>query len=216
MNQTAIAAMENVHTAGAVADMSQSMPTVPGWLIGPVLRMARAVNPIVLRAAGRRRWRPGVSSAANYSSASIRSLARTGAGVAVMRAARTTVTTAASRLTRTADASSRPSVSETPSFNRRIFARTNGAVQMAGGVHGSASAGPAPVHPSRGSRRQPRGRAVWAAQGRTSAPRPETKQLMQRFARRPRVRQPMGRTGRCLPNDRREHGWTGGPSDVGR
>jgi len=53
MNQTAIAAMENVHTAGAVADMSQSMPTVPGWLIGPVVRMARAVNPIVLRAAGR-------------------------------------------------------------------------------------------------------------------------------------------------------------------
>jgi hypothetical protein len=79
--------------------------------------------------------------------------------VAVMKAARTTVTTAVSRSTLTSDASSRPSRPKAPSPCRGAFAGTDGAVQVAGQVSGSASAGPAPVHPSRGSRRQPHRRA---------------------------------------------------------
>ena len=126
------------------------------------------------------RSRPGASSAANCSSASIRSPARSRAGVAVMRATRTTVTTAALCPTRTSDASSGPSGPKTYSPCRGAFAGTDGAVQVAGQVSGSANAGPAPMHSSRGSRRQPHGRAVWAAPRHAGAPRPGTKQLMRR------------------------------------
>jgi len=151
------------------------------------------------------RRRPGVSSAANCSSASIRSPARTGAGVAVMRAARTTVTTAASCLTRTSDASSRPSRPKAPSPCRGAFAGTDGAVQVAGQVSGSARAGPAPVHPSRGSRRQPHRRAVRAAPRRARAPRPGTKQLMRRSLA-DLVPNPIARV-MCWAGLHPQHGW---------
>jgi hypothetical protein len=49
-----------------------------------------------------------------------------------MRAARTTVTTAASCLTRTSDASSRPSRPKAASPCRRCLAGADGAVQVAG------------------------------------------------------------------------------------
>jgi hypothetical protein len=129
------------------------------------------------------RSRPGARSAANCSSASIRSPARTGAGVVVIRAARTTVTTAASCFTRTSDASSRPPRPPRPKARwpcRGAFAGADGAVQVAGRVSGSARAGPAPAHPSCGSRRQPYRRAIRAAPRRAGAPRPGTKQLMRR------------------------------------
>jgi hypothetical protein len=151
------------------------------------------------------RWRPGARSAANCSSASIRSPARTGAGVVVLRAARTTVTAAASRSTRTSDASSRPSRAQAPSPCRCAFAGTDGAVQVAGQVSGCASAGPAPVHPSRGSRRQPRWRAVRAAPRRVRAPRPGTKQLMPRSLA-DLVPNPIARV-LCWAGLHRQHGW---------
>jgi hypothetical protein len=151
------------------------------------------------------RWRPGASSAANCSSASIRLPARSRAGVAVMRATRTTVTTAASCSTRMSDASSRASRPKAPSPCRSAFAGAVGAVQVAGQVSGSANAKPAPMHSSRGSRRQPHGRAVWAAQRRARAPQPGTKHLM-RQSIAGLVPNPIARV-LCWAGLHRQHGW---------